>query len=310
MRLLAIGDNVCDVYLHLAEMFPGGQTMNVSVFAKMQGIDSAYMGVFGDDEVAEHNQKTLDGFGVDYSHCRHEHGENGYACVTLVEGDRVFLGSNKGGVAREFPLELTEEDIDYIRQFSVVHTSNNSFFDGQLERLAATGVPVSYDFSNQWIGEREWAEKLAPHCTFCFLSLPDDVTPEEARGYCDWMHKCGCRKIVATNGSKGAYFYDGKNFWFQPSHLVKPLDTLGAGDAYAATVLVNYYQSLEADPEAMEKDPVYYETEVKKALDTAAEFSSRVCLSRGAFDHGKKIDPDRYAQLLKGREKSAQAAEG
>lgn len=39
MRLIGIGDNVCDVYLHLAEMFPGGQALNVAVFAKMQGID-------------------------------------------------------------------------------------------------------------------------------------------------------------------------------------------------------------------------------------------------------------------------------
>ena len=104
MRLIGIGDNVCDVYLHLAEMFPGGQALNVAVFAKMQGIDSAYLGVFGDDEVAEHIENTLSEFGVDKSHCRHVRGENGYALVTLIDGDRVFLGSNKGGVAREFPL--------------------------------------------------------------------------------------------------------------------------------------------------------------------------------------------------------------
>ena len=148
MRLIGIGDNVCDVYLHLAEMFPGGQALNVAVFAKMQGIDSAYLGVFGDDEVAEHIENTLSEFGVDKSHCRHVRGENGYALVTLIDGDRVFLGSNKGGVAREFPLVLDENDIEYIRQFSVVHTSNNSFFDGQLPFLYEAGIPVSYDFSD------------------------------------------------------------------------------------------------------------------------------------------------------------------
>ena len=135
MRLIGIGDNVCDVYLHLAEMFPGGQALNVAVFAKMQGIDSAYLGVFGDDEVAEHIKNTLSEFGVDTSHCRHVHGENGYALVTLIDGDRVFLGSNKGGVGRDFPLVLDDNDIEYIRQFSVVHTTNNSFFDGQLPVL-------------------------------------------------------------------------------------------------------------------------------------------------------------------------------
>ena len=277
MRLIGIGDNVCDVYLHLAEMFPGGQALNVAVFAKMQGIDSAYMGVYGDDEVADHIRNTLSEFGVDTSHCRHVHGENGYALVTLIDGDRVFLGSNKGGVGRDFPLVLDDNDIEYIRQFSVVHTTNNSFFDEQLPVLYEAGIPVSYDFSDQWIERREWAENLAKYCTFGFMSLP-----------------CGCKNIVATNGSKGAYFYDGKNLWFQPSHLVKAIDTLGAGDSFATTVLVNYYNSLEADPDAMAGDPAYYETEVQKALEAAAEFSSHVCLSKGAFDHGKQIVPEEY----------------
>ena len=294
MRLIGIGDNVCDVYLHLAEMFPGGQALNVAVFAKMQGIDSAYLGVFGDDEVAEHIQNTLSEFGVDKSHCRHVRGENGYALVTLIDGDRVFLGSNKGGVAREFPLVLDENDIEYIRQFSVVHTSNNSFFDGQLPVLYQAGIPVSYDFSDQWIERREWAENLAKYCTFGFMSLPHNASEDEILSYCERMHACGCKNIVATNGSKGAYFYDGKNLWFQPSHLVKAIDTLGAGDSFATTVLVNYYNSLEADPDAMAGDPTYYETEVKKALEAAAEFSSHVCLSKGAFDHGKRIVPEEY----------------
>ena len=294
MRLIGIGDNVCDVYLHLSEMFPGGQALNVAVFAKMQGIDSAYLGVFGDDEVAEHIKNTLSEFGVDTSHCRHVHGENGYALVTLIDGDRVFLGSNKGGVGRDFPLVLDDNDIEYIRQFSVVHTTNNSFFDDQLSVLYEAGIPISYDFSDQWIEHREWAEKVAKYCTFGFMSLPHNAKENEILSYCEKMHACGCRNIVATNGSKGAYFYDGKNLWFQPSHLVKAIDTLGAGDSFATTVLVNYYNSLEADPDAMAGDPAYYETEVKKALEAAAEFSSHVCLSKGAFDHGKKIVPEEY----------------
>ena len=294
MRLIGIGDNVCDVYLHLAEMFPGGQALNVAVFAKMQGIDSAYMGVYGDDEVADHIRNTLSEFGVDTSHCRHVHGENGYALVTLIDGDRVFLGSNKGGVGRDFPLVLNDNDIEYIRQFSVVHTTNNSFFDDQLSVLYDAGIPISYDFSDQWIEHREWAEKVAKYCTFGFMSLPHNAQEDEILSYCEKMHACGCRNIVATNGSKGAYFYDGKNLWFQPSHLVKAIDTLGAGDSFATTVLVNYYNSLEADPGAMAGDPAYYETEVKKALEAAAEFSSHVCISKGAFDHGNKIVPEEY----------------
>ena len=39
--------------------------------------------------------------GVGRPHCRSYPGENGFARVTLVEGDRVFMGSNRGGVLQE-----------------------------------------------------------------------------------------------------------------------------------------------------------------------------------------------------------------
>ena len=51
MRVIGIGDNVCDKYEHLRLMFPGGQAANFAVYAGMLGAESAYMGVFGRDEV-------------------------------------------------------------------------------------------------------------------------------------------------------------------------------------------------------------------------------------------------------------------
>ena len=65
LRVIGIGDNVCDKYYPAMMMYPGGQAMNFSVYAKMLGADSAYMGVFGRDEVADHVIHTLDELGVD-----------------------------------------------------------------------------------------------------------------------------------------------------------------------------------------------------------------------------------------------------
>ena len=36
MKVIGIGDNVCDKYIHLNTMFPGGQALNFAVYAKMQ----------------------------------------------------------------------------------------------------------------------------------------------------------------------------------------------------------------------------------------------------------------------------------
>ena len=72
---------------------------------------------------------------MEFSRCRTYEGENGYAVVDLIDGDRSFVSSNKGGVLREHPLRLTASDLSYIDSFEVVHTSNNSYFDDQLPLL-------------------------------------------------------------------------------------------------------------------------------------------------------------------------------
>lgn len=45
----------------------------------------------------------------------------------------------------------------------------------------------------------------------------------------------GPKIIAVTAGAKGAWVYDGKNFYSQPAYPVKILDTTGAGDAFGST---------------------------------------------------------------------------
>lgn len=284
MRVIGIGDNVCDKYEHLNTMFPGGQALNFAVYAKMLGADSSYMGVFGDDAVAAHVIHTLDEMGVEHGHCRQYEGENGCARVTLVDGDRIFLGSNKGGIAKEKPLDLTEEDIEYIKEFSIIHTSNNSHFDEQLAKAAAAGVPLSYDFSGQWTDE-DRVDRVAPYVSYVFLSC-GSVTSEEAQDICRKMYDRGCRMIIATRGSYGAMLFDGECFYEQPPKLVEAVDTLGAGDSFATAFLLSFMESLQKEPEQMKERGVFYRDELKKAMERGAEFASKTCLVRGAFGHG------------------------
>ena len=116
-KIIAVGDNVCDKYLSRGKMYPGGQCVNTCVYVKMNNMESAYLGKYGDDEVAACVQDTLKEIGIDDSHCRRYEGENGFALVTLKETDRVFLGSNKGGIAKEHDFGFTKEDLEYIKGF-------------------------------------------------------------------------------------------------------------------------------------------------------------------------------------------------
>ena len=47
MRVIGLGDNVVDMYMHRNVMYPGGNAMNFAVYANLMGVESAYLGVFG-----------------------------------------------------------------------------------------------------------------------------------------------------------------------------------------------------------------------------------------------------------------------
>lgn len=292
MQVIGIGDNVCDKYLHQQTMYPGGQALNFAVYAGMLGVPSAYLGVFGSDAVAEHVQKTLDECGVDRSHCRQYPVENGYAMVNLVDGDRVFMGSNKGGVLREHPIQLEEADLAYIRTFQLCHTTNNSYMDDQLARLKETGIALSYDFSGQWTDENRVA-KVAPHVDYAFLSC-GSVELEQAQEICKKIHSNGANMVIATRGSKGAVLYDGDNFYTQPPHLVEAVDTLGAGDSFATAFLLSWTKSLLEQGDKLKEDSALRAELLKQALEQAAQFSAKICLVYGAFGKGTKI-PDQHS---------------
>jgi len=160
LRVLGLGDNVVDKYMHIRTMYPGGNALNFAVYAKMFGMEAGYLGVFGDDEAAAHVYDTIRGLGLELSHCRFYPGENGYAEVRLDNGDRVFIGSNKGGVSREHPLELTAMDRAYIAGYDIVHTSIFSYIEDELPLIRQASSFVSMDFSDR--ADEEYLRQCAP----------------------------------------------------------------------------------------------------------------------------------------------------
>ena len=43
VKIIAIGDNVCDKYLSRGKMYPGGQCVNTCAYAAANGVPSAYL---------------------------------------------------------------------------------------------------------------------------------------------------------------------------------------------------------------------------------------------------------------------------
>lgn len=295
VKVLGLGDNVCDVYLHTGIMYPGGQALNFAVYAAQLGAQADYMGVFGQDAVATHVQRTLDEVGVGRSHCRSWPGENGFARVALVKGDRVFKGSNRGGVLQEHHIALEQEDFSYLASFQLVHTTNNGFTDALLPELHALPALVSYDFSYRW-KEKDRMARVCPYVDFAFLSCIE-LDEGEAEALCRRLNSMGCGTVVATRGSEGATVFDGNQLYRQFPHLVEPVDTMGAGDSFATAMLVTLLEAMEPEGPQKWSSMLFRSAALPDALERAADFSAKICLTHGAFGHSVPV-PDSMRERI------------
>ena len=277
---LGFGDNVVDKYEHIKTMYPGGNCVNFAVYAKMFGAKrSAYMGYFGNDAEAEHVMYALDDIGIETVKCKQLEGENGCARATLVDGDRVFLGSNEGGIRGKTPYVLDRFDLEYIRQFDFVHSGNYCFMEKELPKIREAGVPISFDFSDD--SEDSYYAEVAPTVDYAFCSF--DGTDEEAREHLKKIVSYGPKLAVASRGADGCILYDGQEYYVQKAVAIKEVvDTMGAGDSLITSFMVAYTDHL--------KKGITGETAIRESLAAAAEFASKVCGMNGAFGYGKKYE--------------------
>ena len=263
---LGFGDNVVDKYEHIKTMYPGGNCVNFAVYAKMFGAKrSAYMGYFGNDAEAEHVMYALDDIGIETVKCKQLEGENGCARATLVDGDRVFLGSNEGGIRGKTPYVLDRFDLEYIRQFDFVHSGNYCFMEKELPKIHEAGVPISFDFSDD--SEDSYYAEVAPTVDYAFCSF--DGTDEEAREHLKKIVSYGPKLAVASRGADGCILYDGQEYYVQKAVPIKEVvDTMGAGDSLITSFMVAYTDHL--------KKGITGETAIRESLAAAAEFACKL----------------------------------
>lgn len=267
MQLAGVGDNVVDRYRDLGTMFPGGQALNVAVYARRFGMDAAYLGVVGDDVAGRHVLGAMLAEGIETERVRVLPGPNAAAEVALVDGNREFIGSD-AGVSK---FRLSAEDLGYLTGFDLIHSSESSYLEDQLDLLAAA-APLSFDFSVR--RDPTYIEPLLPHVAIAEFSL-SDLDDAAATAWLEHIHGLGPRLVLATRGAGDALLFDGQRLWRQSPIPTEPIDTLGAGDAFIARFLVG---TLRDEP-------------VEQMLSAAALAATATCAAYGAFGYGTAAFP-------------------
>ncbi|POP45601.1 ribokinase [Superficieibacter electus] len=273
MNVIGIGDNVVDKYAHTRTMYPGGNALNFSVYAKMLGHRADYLGIFGNDSAAQHVISVVDELGINRPYCLQVEGENGCAQLKIEHGERIFLGSNAGGIRKTTSMDFIFEHKDYLHEFALIHSGCYSYIEDQLPALHQLGIPLSYDFSDDFVLEQ--ALPLCRYVDFAFFSCAE-YSPEQTQDIMMQASKAGSGIVCATRGSEGALLYDGKQWYHQRPQYVVPVDTMGAGDAFITAFVCHYLATTHRQADEA----------LVQSLQYAADFSAQICLKEGAFGYG------------------------
>lgn len=272
LKFLGIGDNVADYYKHINTIYPGGCAYNFSAFTTMLGGEAGYLGIFGDDFSGRHLIQTAKDLGINMDRCRVFHGESPRPAVVIENGERIFVGTNEGGVW-ERSLILNERDFKYIRHYDLIHTSLYSKMEQNLEILHDLEIPISMDFGTAY--SESFYEKLCCHLTFAEMSCSSISVEEMIQRIYD-THAMGARYVLATRGAEGAWFFNGTDMFHSDAQMKVAQDTMGAGDSFITAFLKKFLETHEE----------------QYALEAAAEFSAQVVMLDGSFGYGVKYVED------------------
>jgi len=268
MKVLGAGDNVADRYLHQAMLYPGGNAVNVAVFAARVGAVAGYLGVLGDDAAGRQILRALEAEHVDTTLTRVVHGPNATADVELRDNDRVFLRSDRTTAL----FELDDADLEAMAEYDVVHSGYASTLLPHVARMAQR-AKVSFDFGSRF--DFADVQKHLPSLHLASFS-GGHLDEQEARALAQRAVEGGAQYALVTLGSRGALLGSAAGIHFQQADLVNAVDTLGAGDAVIAGVLVGLGTGRG----------------IRKTLVAASAQAAQVCQVDGAFEHGIPFDAE------------------
>lgn len=295
-RLIGVGDNVVDCNYTTGSMYPGGNSLNFSVYGKQIGCETAYLGVLGNDKEAQVILNSLEDQNVDISRCVILEGETGRCGIHLTDGDRTIVDENDAGVVKSNPLQITGELLNYIKTFDIAHSSCFSYIEDQLHLIKEAGVPVLYDFSDVW--EEEDFKMVCPNISYAFFSgkdLPDEKLEKILKKIVD---EYGCTLGITTIGKRGAIIYDGRKFYKKLPYNFEggAIDTTGAGDSWITAFISTYIENKKL-LERLMKDYVenfirqvdidnFYENLIELAMCAGNLLARKNCLIEGSYGYG------------------------
>lgn len=295
IRIIGLGDNVVDCNYTAKVIYPGGNSFNFAVMGKRLGYEASYAGVIGSDWRGKKIIDVLRKEGVDISACQYAEGETGICGIYLDHGDRTIVDENDAGVVKSHPYQVTDDVLELLENFDIVHSSCFSYIEDQLGKIKKRGIPVLYDFSDIW--KEDTLAKICPDVSIAFFSGKEFQSEklEELLRTC--VDEYGCSMAVTTYGERGAMVYNGRKIYEKiPYNFRSPVvDTTGAGDSWITAFITGYFTGMKMSAMMRKGNPEnfirsedaddYEDRLIEYAMSAGNLFARRNCLIKGSLGY-------------------------
>ncbi len=239
MICMRFGDKI--PYESVTEVRAVGNSPNASVSAARLGLNSAIMTDIGDDDDGRHALETFEQEGVATRFITtHPGKKTNYHYVLWFEDDRTILIKHT-----EFDYKLP--DIGKPKWIYLSSLGENSLpFHHEIAKYLKANPEIKLAFQPGTFQIKLGAEELkdiyeVSEVFFCNVQEAEKILKAEKgteiKELLEKMHNLGPKIVVITDGPKGAYTYDGSEFWHMPIYPdpAPPVDRTGAGDSFSST---------------------------------------------------------------------------
>jgi ribokinase len=256
-RVVVLGDVMVDVVVRLSgplapgsdapaviRFHAGGSAANTAAWLAAAGGDAVFVGRAGDDERGHRAREELVAAGVDARVAADPELPTG-TCLVLVgpDGERTMApdaGANDSLSEADLPDELLAEGGHlHVGGYALLRAGSRRAARSAIGRALKADMTVSVDPSSsalltgEFLDHAEGAGLLLPNASEAHALTGDSDPERAARALADRFGE-----VVVTLGPAGALWTDGYEVLRAAAVPVEePVDTTGAGDAFAAGLL-------------------------------------------------------------------------
>jgi ribokinase len=266
VQLVAIGDIAWDILVRpsgefvwgsdvygTVDLLAGGSSANVAVWARRLGALVALVGKIGDDRLGDLMHAHLDEERVASCVTRVPGGATTrIAIVVRPDGERSFVTDHTHPLqlaAADLPCSLLDgTDVVFLNGYSIFMAGGVAFATAFLAEARARGVPIAFDPSSFALVARYGGTRLLDELGPLDVLLANE---EELNALADGGTRASLlqrsRLVVVKQGARGATLMLQDEPGGSPREVpaaalrVEAVDTTGAGDAFDAAFLVDYF---------------------------------------------------------------------